>query len=180
MSETTLPPPYEDDEDRFWRYGYTHKGGRPYAGKTALRYPTPKKLWEAACNYFEFVADNPLKEEKIFHNSGEIVRATISKRRAMSQRGLRIFLGVSEQTWYRYVNNPDFGEVTQAIRDVIYTYKFEGAAADLLNASFIARELGLAERQEHSGPNGGPIETVMHDAEEFTAKMAKLAERSAE
>ncbi len=42
---------------------------------------------------------------------------------------------------------------------MIFVQKFEGAAADLLNANIISRELGLADRQEHTGKDGGAIET---------------------
>jgi hypothetical protein len=40
---------------------------------------------------------------------------------------------------------------------VIYTWKFEGAAANLLNANLVARELGLADKAELMGRDGGPI-----------------------
>ena len=44
--------------------------------------------------------------------------------------------------------------------DAIREQKFVGAAADFLNASIISRDLGLADKREISGPNGGPIEEV--------------------
>ena len=44
------------------------------------------------------------------------------------------------------------------VEDIIRTQKFEGASAELLNVSIIARDLGLADKSEHSGPNGGAIE----------------------
>lgn len=37
------------------------------------------------------------------------------------------------------------------MEEIIRTQKFEGASADLLNPNIIARDLGLAEKQEHSG-----------------------------
>ena len=43
--------------------------------------------------------------------------------------------------------------------EIIYNQKFTGAAADLLNPNIIARELGLADKQqnEHTGVDGKPI-----------------------
>ena len=46
------------------------------------------------------------------------------------------------------------------MEQIIRTQKFEGAAAELLNPNIIARDLGLADRSEHSGPGGGPIRTL--------------------
>ena len=72
--------------------------------------------------------------------------------------GLCIFLDISQETWFDYSKKKDFSDVTKKIDKIIRTQKFEGASADLLNANIIARDLGLAERSEHSGPDGGPIE----------------------
>ena len=43
---------------------------------------------------------------------------------------------------------PKFSEVRDNIKRVIFTQKFEGASAGLLNSSIIARELGLADKKE--------------------------------
>jgi hypothetical protein len=37
---------------------------------------------------------------------------------------------------------------------VIYEQKFTGAAADLLNPNIIARDLGLADKQDHQSSDG--------------------------
>lgn len=43
--------------------------------------------------------------------------------------------------------------------EIIRRQKFEGAAADLFNPNIIARDLGLADKSELTGKDGGPIET---------------------
>ena len=45
------------------------------------------------------------------------------------------------------------------MNNIIRTQKFTGAAAYMLNANIIARDLGLANKEELSGPNGKPITT---------------------
>jgi hypothetical protein len=77
----------------------------------------------------------------------------------MTLTGLRIFLDITHPTWLDYAKKDGFSTVTDAIKDIIYTQKFEGAAADLLNPNIIARDLGLQDKQaqEISGPGGGPI-----------------------
>ena len=109
--------------------------------------------------YFQWVEDNPLYEEKIFHSQGMITRDTITKMRAMTISGLCLFLDICENTWTNYKKQPDFLSITLEVEKVIYNQKFAGAAADLLNPNIIARELGLADKQqnEHTGVDGKPI-----------------------
>lgn len=105
---------------------------------------TPKALWQKAIEYFEWVEDNPLQEQKL--SSGEIF--AMDKMRAMTIRGFCLFAGIDQQTFANYEVSDNFFGITTRIRDIIYQQKFEGAAADLLNPNIIARELGLAEKSD--------------------------------
>ena len=79
--------------------------------------------------------------------------------RAMTIQALTFFLDISDDTWANYCANKDFIGITTQIKKVIYSQKFEGAAADMLNANIIARELGLSDKvqNEHTGANGKPL-----------------------
>lgn len=85
----------------------------------------------------------------------------LPKMRAMTIDGLCIFLDINVHTWHEYRSRDDFLAVTMQAEAVIRSQKFSGAAADLLNANIIARDLGLkdASTSEHTGVNGGPIKT---------------------
>ena len=137
--------------NKFWLARSSH-------GRNPI-FSDPEQLRNACYEYFQWVEDNPLYEEKIFHSQGIITKDTITKMRAMTIGGLRIFLGICEQTWVNYKNNPDFLGVVKEVEEIIYNQKFTGAAADLLNPNIIARELGLADKQqnEHTGVDGKPI-----------------------
>lgn len=139
--------------NRFWEARSTH--GRK------LIWENPEELWDACTQYFEWVEQNPLWEIKPFNNQGEIVEAPIAKMRAMTIGGLCIFLGVARNTWDEYRKRKDFLGVVRQAEEVIRDQKFTGASAGLLNSNIIARDLGLADKQqsEHSGPDGGAIET---------------------
>lgn len=139
--------------NRFWESRSSH-GRKPI-------FQTPDDLWNACVEYFEWVENNPLLEEKIFQFQGAIVRDTVKKMRAMTICGLCIFLDISYQTWSEYRGREGFTEVTTRAEAVIYQQKFSGAAADLLNANIIARDLGLSEKNEHTGKDGGPIEQAV-------------------
>ena len=88
---------------------------------------------------------NPLKEEKAWCNQGIVTKETLSKMRAMTMEGLYLHLGIDRTTFYLYEKKDDFITVTRNIRDTIREQKFTGAAADLLNANIIARDLGLGD-----------------------------------
>lgn len=71
--------------------------------------------------------------------------------RPMTISALCLYLDISRQGWSEYCAKQDFSDITKHIETVIYKQKFAGAAADLLNANIIARELGLADKKELSG-----------------------------
>ncbi|TET59599.1 MAG: DNA-packaging protein [Candidatus Stahlbacteria bacterium] len=133
----------------FWKVRSSH-GRNPIFKK-------PNDLWDACLQYFTWVEENPLKEEKLFSFQGETHTGEINKIRAMTIGGLCIFLGVSRDTWKNYKKKKDFLVVTSEVEEIIKSQKFEGAAADLLNANIIARDLGLKEKTELTGENGKPV-----------------------
>ena len=137
--------------NKFWLARSSH-------GRNPI-FSNPEQLRNACYEYFQWVEDNPLYEEKIFHSQGMITKDTITKMRAMTISGLCIFLDIDRTTWENYRNNQDFFRITKEVEEIIYNQKFTGAAADLLNSNIIARELGLADKQqnEHTGVDGKPI-----------------------
>ena len=138
--------------NQFWKARSKH-------GKDKL-FTSPNILWEAAEEYFEWVEANPLWENKATHYQGEPLDLPSAKMRAMTIEGLCLFLDIATTTWYEYCKVDDYAYITGKIDNVIRSQKFAGAAADLLNANIIARDLGLKDlsKSEHSGPNGGPIQ----------------------
>ncbi|SFF17020.1 DNA-packaging protein gp3 [Sulfitobacter brevis] len=145
-----------DDEGKFLP-GNTIWQGRSTFGRNR-EYEDAQSLWQACCAYFQWAHDTPLYEAKIL-SSGQTVPA--AKMRAFTQKALCLHLRISEETWRTWRNTrPDMAEVIQTVDDVIYSQKFEGAAAGLLNANLISRELGLADRQELTGKDGEAIQTA--------------------
>ena len=121
---------------------------------------SPQELLSKAVEYFQWCEETPLLEEQLFHYQGRVVRAELAKMRPFTKRGLAIFLNIPEGRLAGYkARDGEWREAVERIEQVIYTQKFEGAVAGLMNASIISRDLGLAERSELSGPNGGPIQT---------------------
>jgi len=131
--------------NKFWELRSSH-GRKP-------TFANADDLWSAACEYFEWVESNPLWEDKVTSYQGVNVHEPVAKMRAMTIMGLCIFLDISQQAWSEYKKREGFGEVTSRIDDVIRDQKFAGAAADLLNANIIARDLGLVDKAQSDYTN---------------------------
>jgi len=145
--------------NRFWEVRSSH-------GRNPI-FAAPADLWAAACEYFEWVEANPLYEDKLVTFQGVATHEPVAKMRAMTIAGLCLFLDISQQGWAEYRAKPDFSEVTARIDDVIRSQKFAGAAADLLNANIIARDLGLADKTDGE---------VRHSADDtITGLLARIA-----
>lgn len=135
--------------NRFWEIRSSH-------GRNPI-FASPDDLWTAACEYFDWIEENPLYEAQAFAYQGNVKVESLPKMRAMTISGLCIFLDIGRRTWDDYREREDFALVTTRVEEIIRTQKFQGAAADLLNPNIIARDLGLADKQEHTGNDGGPL-----------------------
>jgi len=133
--------------NRFWEARSSH-GAKP-------KFDNPEDLWEACVEYFEWNEDNPLMETKGFAFQGVVTKETFPKMRAMTIAGLCLFLDIDRTTWDDWKKTrSDLSHIITRSEAVIFKQKFEGASADLLNGNIIARELGLADKQDHQSTDG--------------------------
>lgn len=84
---------------------------------------------------------------------GEIVKTELPKMRAMTLGQLCFYLHCNEAYFRNFKlqlpeGEEDFNTVIKEIEEIIYSQKFQGAAADLLNPNIIARDLGLSEKSQ--------------------------------
>lgn len=154
--------------NQFWKARATHGRGKIFS--------SPEVLWAACVEYFEWVEQNPLWEHKVFSFQGGITETSVPKMRAMTINGLCLFLDITDETWRNYGTKEEYSDFFGVVRQAektIYEQKFTGAAADMLNANIIARDLGLSDRQrlEHTGKNDGPIEVVHMKPEDIKRVM---------
>lgn len=130
--------------NQFWQARAKH-------GRDML-FSSPTVLWEGACEYFKWCDENPLYEHKAFAYQGEVVVEKLPKLRAYTMVGLCLFLDCS-QSYFRTFKmttgegKNDFLTIIEKIEQTIYSQKFNAAAADLLNANIIARDLGLVDKK---------------------------------
>ncbi len=113
-------------------------------------FKTPSDLVDAANEYFQWVEDNPFKEDNLFAYQGAITHGEAKKLRPMTLEGLCNFIDISVKAFKLYETRDDFIPVTTRIRQIIENHQFEGAAAGFLNPNIIARKLGLSDRTDHT------------------------------
>jgi len=151
--------------NQFWKLRSEH-------GREKL-FATPELLWEAACQYFNWVDAHPwFKIEQMKNPVVETNRETGEKKitaiakiptaRPYTLSGLCLYLDASESYWRNFRKNEtlseDFLTIITRIESIVETQQFEGASVGAFNANIIARKLGLTEKQEMTGKDGGPIE----------------------
>ena len=149
--------------NKYWEFRNKH--GRDYKYQ-------PEELWNEFIEYCKWVEDNPLWESvlvskgiKIQTDEGvkEVYSTPMPKMRAMTLRAFQVFADINHSTWENYKKNKDFIAITTRIENIVYSQKFEGSAAGLLNPNIIARDLGLSEKHEHSGEIKNTQEITLTD-----------------
>lgn len=116
------------------------------------KFETPEALEAACMEYFDWVHENPIMTVELVKHAGNAKQVQVPKMRAMTIGSLCLFIDVTQRNWIKWrEDRPDLSPVMTRVEEIIRAQKFEGAAADLLNPNIIARDLGLADKKEHSG-----------------------------
>ena len=114
-------------------------------------FQSPDELLTACNEYFEWVINNPLEQEELFHYQGNITRGNANKMRPMTLEGLCNYIDIAVKTFREYEKRQDFLPITTRVQQIIQNHQFEGAAAGFLNPNIIARKLGLSDKTETTG-----------------------------
>ncbi len=108
-------------------------------------YETPHDLLVVVAEYLEWADLNPLYETKAF-GTGLILK--VPKMRAPTIQGFCEFAQIAPSTWDDYYAREEFTGLMDELKNAMFARKVEGAAAGMLNANIIARELGLSDKVE--------------------------------
>lgn len=120
-------------------------------------YLTAQEFLDACCVYFKWVDETPLQEEQVFQYKGGIVRADKAKVRPYTKTGLASHLSIPAARLDSYkMRGGEWLEAIELVEQAIYNHKFEHAAAGLMNAMLIVRDLGLADKTELGGMRDAP------------------------
>jgi hypothetical protein len=137
--------------NQFWKLRSKH--GRDYL------FGSPEELWTGACEYFNWCDGHPWRKNELV-KSGDMAGRIIGvpTARPYTMQGLCGYLDCNTMYFNEFdkalqgkedERSKDFSRIVTRIREIVYQQKFEGAAVGAFNSSIIARDLGLAEKQEN-------------------------------
>lgn len=133
--------------NQYWKLAHDWKKPKRYQ---------PDEILLKAREYAEWVDKYPLYELKVF---GTGVKIKVPKMRAMTIEGFCLFCNMAKSTWYEYEKQKAYSQIISRVKDLFYSQKFEGAAAECLNPNLIARELCLSEHSDLTS-KGKSINTI--------------------
>lgn len=154
--------------NQFWKLRSKH-------GRDKL-FESPELMWEAACDYFEWVINNPDYEVKPMvvsqgkeGSTVEMIQIPIKK--PFLLEGLCLYMGCTSSYFRNFkmqerAKAEDFMTVIAKIEEVIYSQKISGAISGYFNSNIIARHLGLKDSTEvkHEGIPAPPPVNVYNTA----------------
>lgn len=158
------------------RHARGYIGDSGSGDRVGERFPDGESIIAAAIEYLEWNTENPIFTEVVTSYQGAVTKTKVAKFRAPTVRAFRMRNGIDSDVWSRWRQmDPVRRGAALWVDDLIFTMKFEAAAAELINPNIAARALGLGDRQELSGPNGGPIQTEEMSARDILAdRLARL------
>jgi hypothetical protein len=148
-------------ENQFWKLRSKHGRDRLFA--------SPDDLWEAACEYFNWCDAHPWWRNEAIKSgddAGKLIKIPIG--RPYTMQGLCLYLDCNTVYFNKFEKSLEgredelskgFCQIILRVRQAIYQQKFEGAAVGAFNSNLIARELGIADKQEsrHVDKDGNDI-----------------------
>lgn len=125
---------------------------------------SPEELWRLFRLYKTWAKENPRTKQDFVGKDGDEIERKLE--RPLTWVGFEVYLyeRMIINNLGDYEKNKDdayveFSPIIRAIKAYIEQDQFEGASVGIYQHNIIARKLGLTEKQEHSGPGGGPIVT---------------------
>ncbi len=115
--------------------------------RTDLKH-SPASLEQSALEYFQWATENPIIEHRAMSAGGEVHIVELPKARPFTIHAYCLFAGIGQRYLNELSHKPEFKDVIDWIKETIFNQKFEGAAVGLFSVTLIARDLGLADKQE--------------------------------
>lgn len=106
------------------------------------KFSDPEKLWEACCEYFDWVEKHPLWETKAFSFQGTITKARLPKMRAMTLSGLFLFLDIDRKTWEAYAKKKIYSRSLRELKASYMSRNFPALPLICLTPTSLPANLG--------------------------------------
>ena len=103
------------------------------------KYDNAEALWADCLAYFEVRSDLFWNEQPVPFTIGSLC----------------IYLGITQVTWNEWrKSRDDLTKVITRVDEIVRDQKLSGAIVGAYNANIVARDLGLADKQQHGADSG--------------------------
>ena len=138
---------------------------------------TPEKLWEKACEYFDWIDEHPYYKNEQKKGSVNIPKGSdlseidkdvfspiieIPTIRPYTLIGFCLFANIGHNTFQSYEKDETFATVCTCIRDTVESQMFEGGLVGTFEKVLVARKLGLVEKHDITS-DGESINAIIVD-----------------
>ena len=128
------------------------KGNRFWLERLDLTYDgrklSVKEVEEKSIQYIKTYIENPITEKDFRGKDNSEV--ALEKPRAMILESLCTWLGISVATWKEWRKDKKYIAICTRVEQFMYSYNLEYASANQMNASIIAKKLGLVDKKEQT------------------------------
>jgi len=134
---------------------------------------TPQSILQKFIDFAQWLEDNPYYQEKGYSYMGEVTKENFKKPHIATFGGFCLFAGLTYETLSQYQKDSHFSEIIKLIKNAITEQKFSLAAAELVNANIIARDLGLADNinQNNTGTITQEVIVMTEDERQIINKL---------
>lgn len=137
---------------------------------------TPEEFYDLFSQYKQWAKANPRIENVVLQKVGRVIE--VKRERPITWEGFDTWLcsnGIIQDSEDYRLNTDnrysDFKGVVSRVRKEMYEDKFTGASVNIYNSSIIARDLGLADKQQLDHTTNG--QTLKPDYSNLTTEEKK-------
>lgn len=113
------------------------------------RHPmTPETVFNLAVKYFSWAESQAIKAIETASYQGVVTENLVHKPRIFTLNGFCLYCGVTASSIQSWRASPGFSEVMAFVDSVIHEQKYQLAAANIINAGFVGKEIGIDKPAE--------------------------------
>lgn len=124
---------------------------------------TPEQVFDLAVRYFTWAEENHIQAAETASFQGDVYESKVYKPRIFTINGFRLYAGVSDSVIHKWRREPGFCDVMEFVDTVVSEQKFQLAANNMVNASFIGKEIGIDKPASVNVDASTTVESVTAD-----------------
>lgn len=135
---------------------------------------TPEEVFNFAVRYFSWAESEAIKAIETAAYQGVVSESLVHKPRVFTLNGLALFMGVNINRFARWRTEAGYSDVMAFVDSVIHEQKYQLAAANIINAGFVGKEIGIDKATEVNVQNNVSAGASSVTPDEFKAAVKDI------